>query len=358
MSPLVSLIVIQYGDPSFLWALMRSVARLDYPNLELVIVDNGSPKVSLAEGPRISVPVRHVPAESNLGFGGGLNLGIQVAQGEYLFLLNNDIEIDPGCIAQLAEAMNSDPSIGMLQPKILDLQDPSYFHSSGAGGMMDIFGYPFARGRIFDTVEKDAGQYDRPIEVFWASGASVFVRREAVEQAGLFDPDFFLYMEEIDLAWRLHLIGRYRIVFAPSARVYHLGCPNLERANFMRMYYVHRNSLIMLLKNYACGTLLCLLPGRLLLELAVAFQSLLVGEWRRAAAIFRAFGSVLHLLPSILRKRREVQARRAVGDKPILARMYWGSIALKYVVAQRRISEIIAAIPTIEYRHPGEEACP
>ena len=230
LSPLVSLIIVQYSNPEYLWQCIRSIDRLTYRNIELIIVDNGTPKVPVGEIPDVPFPVRYLPSETNLGFAGGCNRGIQEATGEYVFILNNDIELDPQCLSVLVEIMIRDPQTGILQPKMLDLKDPQLFHSSAAGGMIDILGYPFARGRILGAVERDEGQYDQSIEVFWAGGACLFARRTALEEVGLFDADFFLYMEEIDLAWRLHLLGRYRIIYVPSARVYHLGCPTLGRA--------------------------------------------------------------------------------------------------------------------------------
>ena len=348
-SPLVSLIVVHYNDPKYLWNCIRSIARLSYPNIELIIVDNGSAKVSISNMQDYVLSIYYIRTERNLGFAEGCNRGIQRAKGEYLFLLNNDIELDPKCVTELVKIMNSDRSIGILQPKMLDYKDRNVFHSSAAGGMIDIIGYPFARGRIFERVERDMGQYDQSIEIFWAGGASLFARKEALQEAGLFDPDFFLYMEEIDLAWRIHLLARYKVVFVPSARIYHIGCPNLGRDHFMRMYYQHRNGLVMLLKNYSSLSILCLLPVRLVLEIGIAFGYLILGRWKRFRAMLKAQWYIIDHLRLILEKRRKVQSMRRANDKSIISKMYIGSIALRYILAHQNIAQVISSIPVDKY---------
>lgn len=347
--PLVSLIVVHYNDPKYLWNCIRSIGRLSYPNIELIIVDNGSTKVSISNMQDYLLSIYYIRPERNLGFAEACNRGIQRAKGEYLFLLNNDIELDPKCVTELVKIMNSDGSIGILQPKMLDYEHRNVFHSSAAGGMIDIIGFPFARGRIFETVERDMGQYDQSIEIFWAGGASLFARKEALHEAGLFDPDFFLYMEEIDLAWRIHLLARYKVIFVPSARIYHIGCPNLGRDHFMRMYYQHRNGLVMLLKNYSRVSILCLLPLRLVLEIGIAFGSLILGRWKRFQAMLKAQCYIIIHLRLILKKRRKVQSMRRTNDKSIMSKMYIGSIALRYVLAHQNIAQVISSIPVEKY---------
>lgn len=332
MKPLVSIIIVHYGDPNFLGQCLESVKRSDYSQAEVIVVDNNedgsSPFAVDGEGPA-TLKYTYIKNTRNAGYGGGCNDGIRASVGKYVFLLNNDIEIHPHCISALVEFAEEHREIGVLQPKMLDYYARRTFHSGGGGGFIDLLGYPFARGRIFGAVEEDRGQYDDVVEVFWAGGAALFASRDAVERAGLFDPDFFLYMEEIDLAWRVRLLG-YRVVYLPHAAVYHIGCPHLGRRNFLRMYFDHRNSVVMLIKNLSLKNLFLFLPARLGLEAATVIGSMACLRFTRAFAILRALAYVLAHLRTINGKRRLVQRMRKVRDEAVLAKAYHGSVALSY----------------------------
>lgn len=338
--PLVSVIIVHYNNVDYLHNCVRSIAGSTYKKLELIVVDNGSRKISLSDMPETGLRMNYIPSPKNMGYGDGCNQGIKEAKGEFVFLLNNDIEIETDCIAELVNISMKDRSIAVVQPKMLDLRDKGHFHSSGAGGMIDIFGYPFAKGRIFETVEEDSGQYDNFSEVFWASGAAVFIRKNIFDRAGYFDTYYFMYMEEIDLIWRIHLLGAERVVFVPAAKIFHLGCPNLGRDNLRRMYYVHRNSLMMLLTNYSLSTLLITLPVRVILEMGIAAGHLLLFDVKRTFSVFMAFGYILGHIPFIARKRMQVQAKRKVSDRYIVSKMYRGSIVLKYLLGHKKASRL------------------
>jgi len=340
-SPLVSVVIVHYKDFDYLRNCILSVAKSTYENIELIIVDNGLQKISPSDLPEIDIPINYISSPKNLGFGDGCNQGIHNAKGEFVFILNNDIEIDQNCIPELVKILVDDPSIAVAQPKMLDLNDKEHFHSSGAGGMIDILGYPFARGRILDKVEKDMGQYDNFSDIFWASGAAIFIRKDVLEKAGYFDTYYFMYMEEIDLIWRIHLLGSYRVVYVPTTKIYHFGCPNLGRENLWRMYYVHRNSLIMLLKNYSWITLLFIFPVRLILEAGTAAEYLFTLKWKRTIAILMAFGHIIGHLPLIIRKRRQVQLMRKADDRYVLDKMYKGSILLMYLFGYKKASQLL-----------------
>lgn len=339
-APLVSVVIVHYNNIDYLRNCINSVAASDYKELELIIVDNGEHKISQSSLPDINLKINYIPSPRNLGFGDGCNQGILEAKGEFIFILNNDIEIDSNCISELVKTSIRDRSIAVAQPKMLDLNDKEYFHSSGAGGLIDVFGYPFARGRIFDVVEKDTRQYDNPMDIFWASGAALFIRKDVLEETGYFDPYYFMYMEEIDLIWRIHLLGTCRVVYVPEARIYHFGCPNLGREDLWRMYYVHRNSLIMIMKNYSWNTLLLMLPLRFVLEIITATIHLMLFKWKRTVAVFMAFLYILTHLPLIVEKRNRVQAKRRVRDSYILRKMYRGSIVLMYLLGYKRVSQL------------------
>ncbi len=301
------------------------------------LVDNGStdgsPERAKAKHPGIEI----IRSERNLGFAGGCNLGIRSTAGEYVVLLNNDTEVEPGWLGHLVRAMDADPSLAAAQPKILWLRQRDTFdYSGGAGGLMDVFGYPFCRGRLFQTLEKDLGQYDHsPPDIFWASGSASIYRRSALEQAGLLDEDFFMHMEEIDLCWRLHLLG-YRVAAVPGSVVYHLSGGSLPAGEFRKMYLNHRNSLLMLLKNYSPESLLWTWPSRMALEAMSLAKALSSGDWQWARAIVSAGCWISEHLVTIAGKRRQVQGMRRIGDREVTERMCRRSAALSYFLGNKR----------------------
>jgi SAM-dependent methyltransferase len=234
----------------------------------------------------------------------------------------------------------ADPTVGACQPKIRSLRDRSRFEYSGAaGGLMDVYGYPFSRGRLMDHVEADEGQYDEPAEIFWASGVCMLIRKSFLDEVGAFDETFFAYMEEIDLSWRLHL-GGHRIVYVPTALVYHIGGYSLERKNVKRMFLNHRNSMIMLAKNYSLRSLLWIFPVKVVLELFI-FAGALVRNPRRSWAVVLSFGWLATHVPSLLRLRAVVQARRLVSDREIISRLYTGMAPIWYFLfGIRRVTDL------------------
>jgi GT2 family glycosyltransferase len=218
----------------------------------------------------------------------------------------------------------------------LNIEQPGFFDYAGAsGGHLDVFGFPFARGRIFHTIEKDTGQYDDATEIFWATGACLMLRRAALQVTGLLDDDFFAHMEEIDLCWRLHLAG-YRVRVAPASVVRHQSGSTLRQDSPQKIYLNHRNSLIMLLKNYSCASLLRIFPIRLLFELLAAVYYLVKFDLKSALVVMSAFVDFLSLWPVTSRKRAAVQRGRVRDDRALRQRLYRRSIVLDYFVLGRK----------------------
>jgi hypothetical protein len=334
--PLVSVIVPHWRGQKILQRSLASLQGLSYQPVEILLIDNGCEDGSIAEARRNFSEVRVVSAGRNLGFAGACNLGLRIAKGKYALLFNDDAEATPDFLEPLVEMMESDPQIAACQPKIRSLQFPEKFDYAGAaGGCLDVFGFPFCRGRIFMTLEADRGQYDTPGDIFWATGACCLLRMSALQGAGLLDEDFFAHMEEIDLNWRLHLAG-YRIVAVPDSIVRHQAGSTLHPDTPFKIYLNHRNSLIMLMKNYAFGTLLWVLPARFLLDAVAFFYRLLHLDFRRAVAIIRAVAHVLTHLRSIYSRRQWSQKRRRVSDGEIMQRLYRRSIVWDYFVAGRK----------------------
>lgn len=334
--PLFSVIVVNYNGQSFLKDCFDSLLHTTYPAVEILMVDNGSTDDSVPFVEQNYPQVRLIKSPTNLSYSGGNNLGIRHASGDYIVLLNNDTEVTPGWLEPLAEEFASDRAIAACQPKILMMTDRSSFEYAGAaGGYMDRFGFPFLRGRIVDVIEKDHGQYQDPVDLFWTSGAAMAIRKSVLDEIGLLDEDFVLHMEEIDLCWRMHLTG-YRLRVRPDAVVYHFGGGTLGRKQVAKLYYNIRNSIFMLLKNTSTRRLLWVLPVRSLLDLAFLVKSLITLDLKRAAAVPTAYAWLLVHLRLILKKRWEIQRRRTVSDRAIDPLMYPGSLVVAYFLGRKR----------------------
>jgi GT2 family glycosyltransferase len=307
-----------------------------YPNFEIVVSSGGSTDGSL-DRVRAEFPdVRVIASSANWGFAAACNAGIRGSTGPYVALLNNDTETDPGWLSRLVETAETDPGIAAVGAKVLQFTRRDRFDYAGAaGGELDLFGYPYAWGRVFDTLETDTGQYDSTRDVFWASGAALLLRRSALDRIGLLDETFFAHMEEIDLQWRLLRAG-YRVVCQPSAVVYHRGGGTLDSAALRKMVLNHRNSLAMLMKNHSCETLAWVLPFRLCLEALTIGASIARGEIRRAAAVVLGLSGAVRRLPSILLGRRKAQAGAVLSESRFLHRMHRGSAALAYYTFHKR----------------------
>lgn len=339
--PLVSIVIPhQAGADILLDCLEALESDTSCSNTEVIVVDNGSIDGSVQQAQARFPRLRVIRLETNQGYAGGCNQGIRASRGEYVLLLNDDTKVAAGCLGALVEAAEADPSIGACQPKIRSLRDPSQFEYSGAaGGLMDIYAYPFSRGRLMGHVEEDRGQYDDPIEIFWASGVCMLIRRAALDRSGLFDETFFAYMEEIDLCWRIHLQG-LRVVYVPTAIVYHIGGYSLDQRVLKRIYLNHRNSTLTLLKNYSGASLWRILPIKIVLECCI-LAAALVRNPVRSLAVVQSFGWLLTHIPTIVRLRAEVQRRRRVPDSAIAPSLYQGMAPIWYFLfGVRKVTDL------------------
>lgn len=301
-----------------------------YPELEIVVGDNASTDTSVAFLKASYPQVRIVENESNLGFAGGYNQVLKQVQADYYVLLNSDVEVTPGWIEPVMELMESDRQIAACQPKIKDFNKRTHFEYAGAaGGLMDRFGYLFCRGRIFDTLEEDRGQYNDAREVFWASGAAFFIRKNCFEQAGGFDENLFAHMEEADLCWRLQRLG-YKIMVCPRSEVYHVGGGTLQATNAFKTYLNFRNNLIILHKNLPAGKIFLLIFARFWLDLAAWLLFLLSGKPRHSFAINKAHW---HYLKGISRWNIKRKEFRGIGKDP---EVYPGSIVFQYFIKGKK----------------------
>lgn len=335
-TPLVSIIIPHYNGRDILFRCLESIAAGGYANREVIVVDNASTDGSAVAAARAFAGVQRIDLPQNVGYAGGCNAGMRAAHGDYFVLLNNDALVAPGWLDALVETAESEMRLAALQPKIRSSVRQGYFDYAGAaGGFLDVFGFPFVRGRLFFTIEEDAGQYDRPGPIFWASGTCTLLRRSAVETVGLLDETFFAHMEEIDLNWRLHLAG-FEAYYEPRAVVYHSAGTTLSPESPRKMYLNHRNNLVMLLKNYTWRSLLWVLPLRFGFEISAALFALSRRQWAHVFAILRAGLDLFGQIPHILRERARVRALRVRSDAEIRAKMYRNSIVWQYFVLRKR----------------------
>jgi len=334
--PLVSIIIPHWRGQKILQRSLSSLRRISYQPVEILLIDNGCDDGSIVAAQNEFPEVRVIAAEKNLGFAGGCNLGLRSAAGKYALLFNDDAEATPDFLQPLVEMMESDSQIAACQPKIRSLEFPEKFDYAGAnGGFLDVLGFPFCRGRIFMTLEDDRGQYDDACDLFWASGACCLLRASALQQVGWLDVKFFAHMEEIDLNWRLHLAG-YRVISVPASVVRHQAGSTLHPDKPFKIYLNHRNSLIMMIKNYSARTLLWVLPGRLLLDAVAFWYRVFHLDFLRALAIIRAGLHVLRHWRGIWKRRRKSQKLRLVSDREIMQRLYRRSIVWDYFIAGRK----------------------
>jgi len=332
-APLVSILVLNFNGKHFLKACFDSLLKCTYVNFEIILVDNNSTDGSVVFTEQHYRQVKILQTGKNGGYSRAYNLAMEQAEGKYAILLNNDVEVPPDWLEPLVNAAESDAQIGALQPKILSLIDEGYFEYAGAsGGFIDRYGYPFLRGRVFFTIEKDEGQYDDETEVFWTSGAAMFVRLSVLKKTGNLDEDFVHHMEEIDLCWRLQMAG-YRLKVIPSSVIYHYAGATIKPDSFMKMYWNHRNGIFMLLKNLERKNLLKVLSVRFFLDfINIFFAAFAKFNFKHAYAIIKAYFWIFTNLNLIFSSRKQVQARRLINDDQIMSKIYQNSIVFEYFI--------------------------
>lgn len=305
--------------------------------MEIIIADNASDDGS-AEWVKKKYPqCKVVTFDKNHGYCGGNNRAVPYASGDVLIFLNNDVETDPEWLNALDRTFR-EKRADIVQPKIREIERRSYFEYAGAaGGYIDWLGYPFCRGRIFDEVEEDAGQYDQAAEIFWVSGAAFAIRKELFQKTGGFDEDFEFHMEEIDLCWRCHHLG-CKILCEPGSIIYHLGGGSLPMASPRKVFYNYRNSLIMLTKNLEKQWVLKIF-FRLILDGVAGFRSLLQGKPRETIAIIRAHFSFYRRLGRSVEKRKKLLEAKinTPGRKVIFKKLI---IIQAFLLGKKKFSDL------------------
>ncbi|MDR1415120.1 MAG: glycosyltransferase family 2 protein [Odoribacteraceae bacterium] len=292
MTTKCAVIILNWNGEQLLADFLSSVTRHTNPALARVIVaDNHSTDGSVSLLQRRFPDVERLLLDRNHGFAGGYNRAINQVDAEYIVLLNSDVEVTTGWLEPLVALLDRERDVAAVQPKIRSWRHRDTFEYAGAcGGYIDRLGFPFCRGRILDTVERDTGQYDTPARVFWATGAALCIRRHLYLEAGGLDETFFAHMEEIDLCWRLHNRG-HAIMVEPASTVYHLGGGTLPVNHPRKLFLNYRNNLWMLRKNLPAGSRRRVLLQRTIVDAASACIFLLKGEVANARSLLRAYAA-------------------------------------------------------------------
>jgi GT2 family glycosyltransferase len=301
-----AVVILNWNGIDWLKKFLETTLRLSGSNDTMVyLADNGSTDGSMQWVEENKWPVGLIQLETNHGFAGGYNLALSRINAKYYVLLNSDAEVTEGWLRPLTDFMDSNPDVAACQPKIKSYGNKDYFEYAGAaGGYIDKFGYTFCRGRIFDNVEKDEGQYDSTADIFWASGACMMVRSDAWKKCGGFDDDFFAHMEEVDLCWRFHLAG-YRVACIPESVIYHAGGGTLPYDTEKKTYLNFRNNLFLLYKNLPESKLKKIILLRKILDGIAAIMFLLKGRPESFTAVRKAHRDFYKSINS-LRTKREI----------------------------------------------------
>lgn len=316
--PRFSIIIVSWNALNHLRTYLPSVAQTDHPDYEIILADNASEDGS-KEWVREEFPeVKIASFDKNYGYCGGNNRAVPYADGEILIFLNNDVKVEPNWLIQLDRYFDKHPEAAAVQPKMRSYDQPQYFEYAGAaGGFIDKYGYPFCRGRIFDHIEKDVGQYDVSSPIFWASGAALAIRKSVFKNMEGFDEDFEFHMEEIDLCWRLWNSG-HEVHYCPDSVVYHLGGGSLPMHSPRKTYYNYRNNLIMLWKNYETKTLIPRFFFRMKLDGIAALRELAEGNFQNFWTIFKAHMHFYSRWYKTHQKRKELQEKRSLQRNPAI----------------------------------------
>ena len=311
----VTIAILNWNGRSWLNKFLPSVCK-NSGEAQVAVIDNASSDDSVKVLEENFPDVHVVALEKNYGFAGGYNKGLQALDTPYYVLLNSDVEVTENWLEPLLSFMEANPSVAACQPKILSYEYPEYFEYAGAaGGFVDKLGYPFCRGRIFDTLEKDTGQYDEPVRVFWTTGACMMVKADIYHNLGGLSDDFFAHMEEIDLCWRIQSTGK-QLFAVPQSTVYHVGGGSLPKSNPHKTFLNFRNNLAMIARNQPSGQVFSTVLMRLLLDSLSGLSFLVKGRFGDFFAVIRAHWAFFAKIPQIKKWRKQKAGFSSLSELP------------------------------------------
>jgi len=330
--------ILNWNGKGFLEKFLPSVIEYSCSETTAVyVIDNASTDNSVAflQANYPNIPL--IQLDKNYGFAEGYNKGLAQISAEYFVLLNSDVQVTPNWVEPVIAYMDAHKNCAAAMPKLLSYARPDYFEYAGAaGGFIDRYGFPFCNGRLFSEVQKDCGQYNEIKEIFWASGAALFVRSEVYWQCGGLDADFFAHMEEIDLCWRIKNAG-HSIMYIPQSTVYHVGGGALPTSSPFKTYLNFRNNLYLLYKNLPDKTVLCTLFARMIFDGVAFIQFALTGKFGDAKSILKAHRDFYKALPDLKKKRKALQQQHKAVQHP---QMYRKSIVWDFYVRGKKTIEM------------------
>ena len=333
----VAVVILNYNGAPMLAKFLPLVTEHSL-GAEIVVADNASTDDSVAVVNKYFPTVRVVQLDKNYGYAGGYNKALEQVNAEYYMLLNSDVEVTAGWLEPLLSFMEQHPTAVACQPKVLSYTRRGHFEYAGAsGGFIERYGYPYCRGRLFDTIEEDRGQYNDICRVFWATGAAMMVRSRAFWAAGGFDAGFFAHMEEVDLCWRMLARGG-EIYVMPQSTVYHVGGATLNKSNPKKTYLNFRNNLLMLYKNLPADELRSVMTVRAVLDYVASLKFLLTGGWGDFKAVLRARRDYKCLRDGYKSVREQNLALTVVPD--VKERTRFSLLWQYYVKGKKRFSQI------------------
>ena len=329
--PKVAIVILNWNGQNYLEKFLPSLLATAYDNKEIIVADNGSTDGSVSLLQQHFPQIKLIRFNENNGFAKGYNVALKNIQADYYAIINSDIEVLPGWLTPLINLLEQDKLNAACQPKLLSYKNRNLFeYAGGAGGWLDSFGYPFARGRVFDICEEDKGQYDTIERVFWVTGAAMIIRSGVFNEMKGFDEYFFAHQEEIDLCWRMQLAG-YKLYCCPSSVVYHVGGGTLPRGNSLKTYLNFRNNQIMLYKNLPWSQKWWKIPFRIFLDAVSALKGLFIGDGGYFLSILRAHFSFLKWI--LFRQGQSVFPEKK-GGKPV--GLYKGNIVWEHFVKGKK----------------------
>lgn len=331
----VAIVILNWNGQKLLEKFLPSVLKYsNRENTEIIIADNNSSDKSIDFVNTTFPSVKTIVLDKNYGFAEGYNRALEKIDAEFFILLNSDVEVSENWIAPCIEQFIKDKKIAAIQPKILSYNEPELLEYAGAaGGFIDKFGYPFCRGRILNRLETDNQQYQTSTQIFWASGACMFVRASTFKEVGGFDADFWAHMEEIDMCWRLKGRG-YKIVYQPQSVIYHLGGGTLSYGSPQKVYLNFRNNLWMLYKNLPKFEFKRKLIIRMILDGVAAVKFLAGFHFKSSVAVLNAHISFYKNLEQLRKKRKEIQKHAVVGKHK---EIYPKSIMWKFFIQNKKM---------------------
>ena len=328
----IAIVILNYNGIKLLKKFLGSVINFSDKKISSIyLVDNFSSDKSVEYVNNKYPSVTIIKNKINLGYSKGYNEALKSIKSDYYILLNSDVEVTKNWLNPLFDLMESDINIAACQPKILSYKKKDYFEYAGAsGGFIDKLGYPFCRGRIFETTERDYGQYDDRIEIFWASGCCLMIRSDIYQKLGGFDNYFFAHMEEIDLCWRINNLN-LKVYCEPKSKIYHLGSQTLKESDPKKTYLNFRNNLIMILKNDLFINLLWKLPLRFILDF-FAFIKLLMKKNSRyhGISVLKAYKDFILNFKLNFSKRNKNKGEPSIMYKNIIPMKYYLQKIKKY----------------------------